>query len=76
MTLHKVIGDLEAARLLTQADYSAAYAAAEELFRGSLSLPQAQALPIWQGLALYMEDANEMVRVLFQDSEQEKGEDR
>jgi hypothetical protein len=56
--------------------YVSAYDAADDFFQGSLSLPVEQALPIWQALALYLDDANEKVRVLFQDAEQAKGEDR
>lgn len=80
MTLSKVIADLEAAIGLTgkakAETYVSAYDAAQVFFQGSLSLPIEQALPIWQALALYLEDANEKVRVLFQDAEQAKGEDR
>lgn len=80
MTISKIISDLEAAIGLTgkgrMEAYASAYDAAQAAFDGSLSLPQDQALPIWQALALYLDDANEKVRVLFQDAEQEKGEDR
>jgi hypothetical protein len=80
MTLSKVIADLEAAIGLTgkaKAEaYVSAYDAADDFFQGSLSLPIEQALPIWQALSMYLDDANEKVRILFQDAEQAKGEDR
>ena len=80
MTLSKVIADLEAAiggpgKANAEA-YASAWDAADDFFQGSLRRPVEQALPIWQALSKYLDDANEKVRVLFQDAEQAKGEDR
>jgi len=78
--LEKILADLDAARAMPgktgQPAYTVAYDAADEFFQGSLELPLEKALPIWQALALYLDDANEKVRKIFQTAEQAKGEDR
>lgn len=76
MALEKILADLEAARAIrSQVAYTAAWHVAYEFFQGSLSLPVAEALPIWQALE-FIDEANELLRQMFQDAEQAKGEDR
>jgi len=79
MTLDKILADLDAARALprpqSQVAYTAAWHVAYEFFQGSLSLPVAEALPIWQALE-FIDEANELLRQMFQNAEQAKGEDR